>query len=318
MLFEDAYEDFKIYASKRHKKQCFDTINQNFKKHVLPYFCGSRVQDLTIRDVISWQDNIIGFNFSNSYNKNLYCAFNSFLKFCVLNEYIVFNYLKDIGAFKKKFEIHEYNIYSYFDFRKFRKGLDNLIYCYFFDILFFYGLRSGEAMALKFKDIKGNKLCICSSIQRRGKRAIDTPKTANSVRDLKLSLLMRFKLLILKCYYLKKYGYDSLDYFVFGGLKPLSPTSIKRYKHKACINSNIREIKVHEFRHSCATRMIKKGIPVEKVSKFLGHSSISITLDYYVHHEKKKDYSFFSRLDFFHTINQNCKKIISSIITHFV
>ena len=38
MGFEEAYEEFKIYASKRHKKQGFVTIDQDFSKHVLPYF----------------------------------------------------------------------------------------------------------------------------------------------------------------------------------------------------------------------------------------------------------------------------------------
>ena len=78
------------------------------------------------------------------------------------------------------------------------------------------------------------------------------------------------------------------DYFIFGGISPLSPTSIKRHKHNACVSSNVREIKTHEFRHSYATRKIKCKVPVEKVSKLLGHSSISITLDIYVHNEKKK------------------------------
>ena len=34
MSFEKAYEDFKIYASSRHKKQGFDTIRQNFELHI--------------------------------------------------------------------------------------------------------------------------------------------------------------------------------------------------------------------------------------------------------------------------------------------
>ena len=38
MSFEEAYEEFKIYALKRHKKQGFITIDQDFSKHVLPYF----------------------------------------------------------------------------------------------------------------------------------------------------------------------------------------------------------------------------------------------------------------------------------------
>lgn len=318
MRFEDAYEEFKLYAAKRHKKQCFDTITQNFKKHVLPYFKEKNIYDLTLKNVIYWQNEIYSFNFSNNYNKNLYCAFNSFLNYCVLNSYIQSNFLRIIGSFKKKVEIHAYDTYNYFDFKKFRRGLTELIYKYYFDLIYFYGLRMSEAMALKFSDLEHNMLHVGTSIQRGGKRAIDSPKTANSDRYLKLNFFMRLKLFILKCYYIKIYGNDSNDYFIFGGKKPLSPTTLKRYKHKACVNSNVREIKIHEFRHSYATRMIKKGVPIEIVSRNLGHSSVAITLDIYVHHEKKRNKSLFLQFDFFNTITQNFKKIIQSIITRFI
>lgn len=102
MKFEDAFEEFKIYATKRHKKQCFDTINQNFNNHVLPFFKGRSVDILTIQDIILWQDYILDKNLKNNTNKNIYCAFNSFMRYCVLNSYITTNLLSIIGCFKKK------------------------------------------------------------------------------------------------------------------------------------------------------------------------------------------------------------------------
>lgn len=318
MLFEDVFEEYKIYASKRHKKQCFDTITQIFKKYILSYFKGREVSSLTIQDIISWEDYIYSKNFSNNYNKNIYCSFNSFMKYCVLCSYISSNLLSVVGCFKKKFEIHDYDVYNLYEFKRFRHGLKNRVYRYFFDFLYSYGTRSGEAMALKFSDLRGKHLHIGSSIQRRGKRAIDTPKTPNFNRFLTLDIVMRLKMFILKCYYIKKYGDSNYDYFIFGGKSPLSPTSIKRYKHSACAKTGIREITVHEFRHSYATRMIKKGVPVEKVSRLLGHSSVSITLDVYVHHEKREASSLSSKFDFLNTITQSFKKILQFIITRYI
>lgn len=43
------------------------------------------------------------------------------------------------------------------------------------------------------------------------------------------------------------------------------------------------EITQHEFRHSYATRMISMRKPINKVSKNMGHSTISMTLDIYTH-----------------------------------
>lgn len=318
MNFEEVYENFLDYASRRHKKQCFETITQNFKKHVLPYFKNINIQDLTINDVISWQDNIYDKEFSNNYNKNIYCSFNLFLNYCVLNSYISSNFLNIVGPFKKRFETKKHDVYNYYEFKLFRKGLKDKVYKYFFDLLFFYGLRSGEAMALKFSDLEGNKLHVGSSIHRRGNREIDSPKTKNYDRILHLDLNTQFKLFILKCYYIKKYGSDSLDYFIFGGNTPLSPTSIIRHKHNSCLNRNVKEITTHEFRHSYATRMLKKNVPIEVISKNLGHSSISITLDIYVHNEKRDIKSPLSNFSFFKTITQNFKKVLQSIITLFV
>lgn len=52
---------------------------------------------------------------------------------------------------------------------------------------------------------------------------------------------------------------------------------------KACSKANIRTITLHQFRHSHATLLVNEGIPINDVSKRLGHSKISTTLDIYVH-----------------------------------
>jgi len=42
-------------------------------------------------------------------------------------------------------------------------------------------------------------------------------------------------------------------------------------------------IRLHDVRHSHATLMLAGGVPVEVISKRLGHSRISTTMDLYVH-----------------------------------
>lgn len=42
-------------------------------------------------------------------------------------------------------------------------------------------------------------------------------------------------------------------------------------------------IRFHDLRHSFATNMIRLGVPVNTVSKMLGHASVTITLDTYAH-----------------------------------
>jgi integrase len=71
--------------------------------------------------------------------------------------------------------------------------------------------------------------------------------------------------------------------FIFGGIKPLSPTTINRRKLEACEKANIRPITLHQFRHSHATLLLQKGIMINEVSRRLGHSKTSTTLDIYSH-----------------------------------
>ena len=42
-------------------------------------------------------------------------------------------------------------------------------------------------------------------------------------------------------------------------------------------------MRLHDLRHGSASLMLAAGIPVEVVSKRLGHSSISVTTDIYSH-----------------------------------
>lgn len=279
MNFEEVYEQYIIYATNRHKKQGLDTISRNFEIHILPYFKGRDISTLTKVDIINWQTCILTKNFSNNFNRNLYYEFSAFMRYCVNFSYLQENLVLQVGKFTKKYEFKEHHVYNIWQFRWFRLHLDNYIIKQFFNFMFFYGTRPSEAMALRFNDLDGLKLHIRHSLQRKGKRELDTPKNQSSIRTIRISLLMYFRICILR----KSYVNCSNDYFIFGGLKPLAPTTIDRYKKNACNKAHIHEITQHEFRHSYATRMISKGKPINKVSKSMGHSSISMTLDVYTH-----------------------------------
>lgn len=40
---------------------------------------------------------------------------------------------------------------------------------------------------------------------------------------------------------------------------------------------------LHSLRHTCGTILLRKGVPIEVISKILGHSKISITYNIYIH-----------------------------------
>ncbi len=286
--FVSAFEEYEVYASKRHKKQGYETHIRNLKLHVLPYF--KDVEDIRLlekKDIINWQNNILNKNFSNGFNSSLYYAFSSFIQFCMIYDYTTENIVLSVDNFVKKIEKKEHHVYNIFQFRKFRFHLKDYIEKQYFNFIFFCGTRPSEAMALKFDDIKRKNVSIEHSIQRRGKREIDTTKNQSSMRTIKVSWLMQYRIKKLKKFYLKKYGTFKSDYFVFGGQKPLSTSTIDRHKKIACEKAHMQEITQHEFRHSYATRLIHKGVPIDYVSRSMGHSKVSMTCDVYLHQEKR-------------------------------
>ena len=73
------------------------------------------------------------------------------------------------------------------------------------------------------------------------------------------------------------------DWFVFGGLKPLVPTTIGRKRDMYCKKLGVKKIRIHDFRHSHASLLISKGVPITMISKRLGHSNIEMTFNTYAH-----------------------------------
>lgn len=279
MTFDEVLKNYLEYARNRHKKQGFIIILQNFNNYILPYFKGLFISTLTKHDIMNWQSIILSKNYSNKFNALLYSNFNCFIKYCILCDYLKDNIVSQVGSFPKKIENKQHQVYNIWQFRWFRLHLDNFVIKQYFNFMFFYGTRPSETMALRFSDVEGHFVHIRHNLQRKGKRELDTPKNSSSIRTIRINLLMRFRIFLLS----KIYVNNNSDYFIFGGSKPLAPTTVDRYKKNACAKARLYCITQHEFRHSYATRMISKGKPINKVSKSMGHSKISMTLDIYTH-----------------------------------
>lgn len=316
MSFEQAYEEFKIYASKRHKKQGFVTLQSDFKSKIIPYFSNCYIEDITTKDVIGWQNYIYDFNLKNSYMSKLYIEFSGFMKYCCDFLGLKSNPVKEVGNFKKKFEEKKVDFYTLEEFKHFIKYVDNNVYKQFFCLMFFTGTRPGEAMALKFSDLNNGYISINKNLTTKGGRNLDTPKNQSSIRQVKIDNVLNRDLLKLKKHYCDLYCDVDYDYYIFGGKKPLAPTTINRYKKNACVKGNIRPITLHQFRHSHATLLLQNGMYINEVSRRLGHSKTSTTLDIYTHtdlRQEKRVYNTLNsmRFNIFVTLQSFFKYLIS-------
>jgi integrase len=64
---------------------------------------------------------------------------------------------------------------------------------------------------------------------------------------------------------------------------PVLPQTVSRRFDALIAKAGVRRIRLHDARHSAATLLLEDGVPVHIVSKMLGHSKPSITLDIYSH-----------------------------------
>ena len=82
------------------------------------------------------------------------------------------------------------------------------------------------------------------------------------------------------------FAYDIQEkpsYFVFGGYRPIPESSIQGRKNYFFKKAGLAPIRLHDFRHSCASFLINHGTTPVLVSKWLGHANISMTLNVYSH-----------------------------------
>jgi len=181
------------------------------------------------------------------------------------------------------------DFYTLDEFNQFISVADDIRYKGMFITLFYCGLRLGEANALLFSDInfKAGEIAITKTVttkakDKQGNYLVSTPKTKGSIRTLPLPNVVLNTLKQLYDYY-SKFEEFNTDWYVFGGLRPIPQTTLDNAKKRYCKQANIKEIRIHDFRHSAASLMANNGASIMLLSRYLGHSSIKQTLDRYAH-----------------------------------
>jgi integrase len=149
------------------------------------------------------------------------------------------------------------------------------------------GMRVGEVLGLQWGDIDFHGRFI--TVRRGLSRGLEeTPKSDKTRRvDMSGQLAVVLKNLkherkvqALGC------GWGAIPEWVFvdstGGTIDLSNWR-RRVFAKALAKAELRQVRVHDIRHSYASIRIGKGDNIQDVSKQLGHSSVKLTLDVYSH-----------------------------------
>ncbi|MGN0880316.1 MAG: tyrosine-type recombinase/integrase [Oligosphaeraceae bacterium] len=150
------------------------------------------------------------------------------------------------------------------------------------------GLRIGEICGLKWSDIslETGIIQVNRTLQRIYSRSlsgngkshihIGTPKTRTSAREVPISSFLMPMLQRLK-------PENPDTFFLSGTNKSVEVRTFRDYFHKLLEKNNITKINFHALRHTFASRCIEAGADCKTVSEILGHASVAMTMNLYVH-----------------------------------
>lgn len=282
ITFESAAQEYLDDMQPRIRIATFRTKKSIFRKYLIPFFKNKPLSKITPRDVRSWQKDILSKNLSDTYtrgiNTELSSLFNYAVKFYGLTEN-PHKHVKKIG--KRKTDALEFwTLEEFNNFISYFNGDDetHIQYRAVFNLLFYTGMRVGELEALTLNDIdfETNTITINKTHLRiGGKDVVGPPKTVSSNRviavpDFVTDCLRDYTDLLYK---------PSQDARIFLNDRRAFAAMMK----KAAKVKDVKQIRLHDLRHSHASHLIELGFNPLVIQERLGHKNVEITLNTYSH-----------------------------------
>jgi integrase len=158
-------------------------------------------------------------------------------------------------------------------------------YSEFFLCAFRTGMRLGELLGLKWGDIDWNQKFI--RVERSYKRGrFDKTKAGKARRvDMsdQLAASLRQLLINRKKEALREGRGEPIEHVFHRNQKPMEQNHVRRVFKKVLVKAGIREMRLHDIRHTYASLLLSRGESPVYVKEQLGHSSIQMTVDIYGH-----------------------------------
>ena len=287
MTFKELINAYLGFQKDKVKISTFQNYNKYLKS--IKKLENIKLINFNITQFNQWKEEINNTTYSIKYKNNIYKFLKSLLNHA--EKYYDFDFKKiknKMTGFSNPNELKkEMLFFTYDEFQKFIKEETEIKYKVYFEMLYYCGLRKGEANALTWNDINLEKKEVFINknitLKIKGEKYVITPpKTKSSIRTIPIPKILINDLKLLLDEQIKFINY-SKDWFVFGGISPLKDTTVDMKKNKNCQKANLKQIRIHDFRHSCASLLINSGASIALVAKYLGHSNISTTLNTYTH-----------------------------------
>ena len=259
------------------------------EKHLIPEFGEIKCCLLKAKDIYAFIERKLKEGLSVRYLSDIILLFKSVFRYAS-REYRIRNVLDGIILPKKNKP--EIAVLDKAQQLRLEKYLDKhpSVTSVGISISMYMGLRIGEVCALQWRDIDLEKrtLTVSKTIQRvqcrtgakHTKLIITEPKSESSKRTIPIpDCLLPV---------LRKYMANDDIYVVSGKRKPVEPRTMQYRFAKILHNANLPSFHYHSLRHLFATRCVELGFDVKTLSEILGHSSVEVTLNRYIHSDMER------------------------------
>lgn len=263
------------------KRHLIDTHILNVRSKSIASFKGMKLRDITADAIITWQKAKQKEGYSEGYLLTMRKELSAILNFAEKKYQWPDNpsaTVPRMGKFNKR--VRKDAWWTVDEFDAFIATVDkNSRYYIIWNVLFYSGIRLGELLALKKKDIdrSTNSITVDETYARIEKQDVfSTPKTEESDRVIYLPV----EIMELLTNYLDKYPEIQEDDRIF----PICHRAVEQAFARHIKKSKSKYITVHCLRHShCAYLMSLKSLSLSVISQRLGHKDEIITSQVYAH-----------------------------------
>nr|DAE07798.1 MAG TPA: Integrase [Siphoviridae sp. ct5kv15] len=280
--FQSLYERYKEFITLRIRESTAQSRFNMIDNHITPYFKDRIISDITPTDIMEWQNVMLQKGLSDTYLNQINIYLKAIFSYAV--DYVGLSKNpcgKSIGSRKTR----QLNFWTPEEYHKFIEQLisckdsyDNLTFFTIFEILYYTGMRVGELLALTLQDIdfKENKISINKGYYRiTGKDLIDKPKTIHGERVVDIPDFLTQEI--------REYVSHLYEPDPTARLFEKRPQYVRSVLRDRAQKAGVKEIRVHDLRHSHASVLINLGANPVLVAERLGHESPDITLKIYAH-----------------------------------
>ncbi len=278
LVFQEVAESWLEEVKREKKPSTYVKYNAVYREYLKEECRNHMLSDITSRSVVeSFSETL-----SDSVMKSIYCVINQILKFAFARYGVSLPQIRKPASpvrSKPVAVLGKSELGRLF----FLLNRETDIFKMAVLLCLYTGLRLGEVCALKWSDIdfENRIITVNRTVQRLYAEGHSTktilwetePKSEFSRREIPasaavLELLGRFR--------------DGGAY-VFGNDRPMEPRTLQYHFKKILKEAELSDKNFHVLRHTFATNCMEVSMDIKSLSEILGHASVNITLNRYVH-----------------------------------